>query len=322
MRILYAVDNFPVLSESYIRTELEFVRAQGVEIAVASEKHPGVSYPVDVNVTYCDVVSTVKRWKPDVVHVHWSNIVYRVASLDVPVTVRGHSFEFDPDVTHRHCSNANIKWIFLFPHQVSRCFPSPKIVPMTSAYSPTRYYPSDVKERLVFRSGAGLVGKDLDGFIRIAHVYKRLFPTAFCRFILAVTAPDQPYAHHLENLNRSLGSPVELLRDISHEENAALTRRASVYLRSHDPEAHLYGMPVSIAEALATGCTVVARDCPEARNYIEESGRFYKTHEEAAREIGKALSDRPNPQSIARAQAFRDDVVLPPLVEAWRRIKP
>lgn len=322
MRILYAVDNFPVLSESYIRTEIEFAKTQGIEIAVASEKRPPVYYPVDVDVTYGDVASTAKRWKPDVIHVHWSNIVYRVASLEIPVTVRGHSFEFDPDVTLRHCTNTNIKRIFLFPHQVPLCRPSPKISPMTAAYSPVRYWAGQTKEPMVFRVGAGLVGKDINSFIEIAHVYKRLHSSMPCKFLLAVTRPDPGFASHLINLNKMLGDPVEILFNISHEESAHLMRRASIYLRGHDPEGHLYGMPASIAEALASGCTVIVRDCAHARSYVGTVGYFYDSNEGAALMIRQLLSDKPNIASITRAQAFRADVVLPPLLEAWRQIKP
>lgn len=322
MRVLYAVDNFPILSESYIRTEMEFVRAQGVEVAVASEKRPDVSYPVDVSVTYGEVEATVKRWKPDVIHVHWSNIVYRVASLGVPVTVRGHSFEFDPDVTDRHCGNVNIRRIFLFPHQVALCRPSPKLTPMTSAYSTARYSAGETKEAMVYRVGAGLVGKDLDGFIYVAARFKEMYPETACRFVLAVTTPDSIYAASLKNLNGMMKKPVELLLNISHEQSADFMKRASIYLRSHDPSAHLYGMPISIAEALASGCTVIVRAGNHAKSYVGDAGYFYEPYASAALLIRQLLSDKPNQASLERAKLFRDDVVLPPLVDAWRQVKP
>lgn len=321
IRILYVLDRFPTLSESYIRTELEFVLSQGdIEIFIVSEKHPDVGYPISWDVAYGSAGSAAAAWKPDVIHVHWLNVAGRAVDLGVPVTVRGHSFEFSSGVVDRLRVHPSVRRIFLFPHQIERCnLPSTKLTPMTAAYNPARYYPGGPKRAMTLRIGAGLHGKGIEEFIRIAAIHRARHPSE-CRFVLVITAADPSYDNILTNLNYSLGGPVEILHNVSHERCAELIREASVCLRGHDPQSHVYGMPVSIAEAMASGCTVVAREAPEARAYAGSASLFYSSEEEAAEKVQQALSTVPNAAAISWAQQFRSDRVLPPLVEEWRRI--
>lgn len=321
MRVLYALDNFPVLSESYIRTELEYVRSQGVEVKITSEKAPTVTWdcqePVESGV---GIAATVAReWKPDVIHVHWTNIVDRVWDLGIPVTVRGHSFEFNPQQVSRVVDHASVRKVFLFPHQTRVCAPSPKIESMACAYSPERYFRDPTTPKtLVTRIAAGLPGKDLEGFIRIAAKLRT------ASFVLAITTPFEWYVKKLQDLNTQLGGAALIVHNYSHDECANLMRQTVVYLRGHDLAGHPYGMPVSIAEAMACGCFVVGLDDPDghAREFIGDAGVVYTGEDEAALLIANHLKHglaywKP---AVEHAELFRADRVLPRLLYAWGKI--
>lgn len=328
MRILYSVDNFPVLSESYIRTEIEYVLTQGgFEVKIVSERIPSEKWACAWDVVYGAEArrALVRDWKPNAIHVHWSNAVDRVLDLGVPVTIRGHSFEFDASVTARHVAHPLVRKIFLFPHQFVRCVPSTKLAPMTVAYNPVLYFhdPAVKKIPLVFRAAAGLANKDLEGFIRIADLYQRQASAPRAEFVLAITTPVALFLAELDRLNQKLGCPVKILHNIPHDACAIMMREAAVYLRSHEPKGHFYGMPASIAEAMASGCFVVGRDSPEAKAYIGNAGVLYQNEPEAVRLIEVFLRSgaRLWEPSLERAKQFRSECVLPPLLDAWRAIQ-
>lgn len=326
IRVLCLVDNFPVNSESYIRVELEYVVSKGIDVAVAAAKSSGASYPappgVKVFYGHDSAEQAKKVFKPDLVHVHWANIVSRVYPLGLPITVRGHSFEWNSKLSSVIAAHSQVKKLFVFPGQINKCAPSPKILPLPVAYSHYRFsYAGTHKRPLVFRAAAGLPGKGLEEFLEIAQRVRRMID---CEFVLAMSTPTPVYTAHLVALNERLGCPVELLTNLSHEECADWMREAKVFLRGHDPASHSYGMPISVAEALASGCIVVARECPEAVDYIGNAGFFYKDLDEGVSKTIDALKVDPAcPQvavSLEMAKLYRDDAVLPSLIAAWKEI--
>ena len=62
--------------------------------------------------------------------------------------------------------------------------------------------------------------------------------------------------------------------------------QAGIYVHTAKPPETEYGtpigMPVSIAEAMATGAHVLVRDIPELRAYVGDAGATYRDGEEAA----------------------------------------
>jgi glycosyltransferase involved in cell wall biosynthesis len=126
--------------------------------------------------------------------------------------------------------------------------------------------------------------------------------------------------------NRSMGSPVDIRIQLSHADTAALSRRASIYLHTYsttDP----YGMPISIAEAMASGSYIVGWRCPAAEAYIGEAGATYATEDQAVafiRETERWSEEdwlRAEVRSIDRAFArFVDSTVLRPMLDDWLAI--
>ncbi len=84
-------------------------------------------------------------------------------------------------------------------------------------------------------------------------------------------------------LNQDLGRPVQILTDLLHLEVADLVGRAGIYLDTYvDDEAVPFGMPVSIAEAMATGGFVLCRRLNCAAEYVSNPGRLYDSEGMAA----------------------------------------
>jgi glycosyltransferase involved in cell wall biosynthesis len=194
---------------------------------------------------------------------------------------------------------------------------------MPVAFDPVRYFPTERKDPLlVMRASLAAPAKGLTTFLEIAARHgSHRFVLFACRSI--------GYPQHLDELrelNRSLGDPVDLRVDRPYDEVEAVVREAGVYL--HTPTlTEPYGMPISIAEAMATGCFVIARRCPGSAAYVGEAGALYDADGEASAVLEEtaAWSDerwqRARLASIDRAfDRFASDRVLRPLLEDWARL--
>lgn len=327
MKVLYALGNYPQLSESYIEAEIDFVLKAGVDVQVWSTHHnpsPAVAQvPVHRNL----LIDAVSTFKPDILHVHYLIFARRFEwdlgpNLKLPITVRAHSFDFS-DLTATATFNIpRVKKVYLFPH-LARRVPHEKTVALPVAFNAGLHRPAENKvDDMVLRLAAGKPGKGLEGIFSIA----RLCPRHEFTVGIAKVTGFEGYFHKLNLLNVGLAKPVKLMVDVPSEKAVALTAQAGIYLDTSDPSAHHFGMPISIAEALATGSTVLIRDSMEAREYAGDAAFYYSTPEEAAAIINSlsAMSDEAKrlqrERAIAQAQLYTTDAVLPRLLHDWEEL--
>lgn len=326
MKVLYVLWNYPQLSETYINAEIAFVIAQGISVEVWTEFPRNHELPVQCPVHSGSLQAAIAAVHPDLIHFHYLVQVDRYVQdlpADVPVTVRGHSFDWSVALALRIAELPMVKKIFLFP-AFARRVPHPKITDLPVAYSTSRFQPASGKERrLVLRLSAELLTKGLADVFHVA----RLLPEY--RFILGVArcgSPNGYGAREIGDMFRLLntGNIVDLRVDLSWGEAAALTHQAGIYLHTADLNNLPYGMPISIAESLATGSLVLSRQAPEAAEMLGKAGRLYTCPEGAAAIIleSATMSDEAwagiRDEAVSRAQAFADTSVLPKLVAEWR----
>lgn len=326
LKVLYALWHYPQLSESYARTEIATVRRMGVEVEVWSEEDVAAPFVSEVPVHRGTLRDALARVKPDLVHSHWLDMAEKysedVRAAGLPLTVRGHGFEFSPALVARLDQNPTIKAAYVFPHFVGQCpGVSDKIKPMPATFDPEYYQPSLNKDRsIVLRTGCALPTKDYSTLMEVA----RLCPDHQFVLVLCTAYKLEEYIDEIIALKNRLDAPVEIHRDLQLEEVAPLMARAGIYLHTSGPA---FGMPVSISEAMATGSCIIARRCPGAVDYIQEAGYFYDTPEEAAALIDQTArwTDQQwrqcHRRSIERAySSFASTEILQSIVADWRRI--
>lgn len=321
MKVLYALLNYPQLSETYIEAEMEYAIDRGVDVHVWAPltRHPDAPTPRPVD--RGPFAEVLRRVKPDVVHIHWlvAALSYAEQAAPLPVTVRGHSFDFSVARAARVAAIPNVKRIYLFPHFAAACQPSPKITPLPVAFSPRLHYPAPTKTRsLVLHLGAGLPGKGIDDFIEIA----RRCPEH--EFLLGVARAGGPGEGFVDELRKRIhGVPVRILTDVPREEAAQFTRMAGIYIHTSDPKSHPFGMSISIAESMATGAFVLVRDREGVRDYVAGGAAIYPSVDEAVGLVnGTVAWDEPHWTRTAfratdRAARFQAPLVLERLITDW-----
>lgn len=324
LRVLYAVANYPQLTETYIRSEIATLRRWGVEIEVWSDDpEPRSPYPAEVPVHHGSLPDAIARFQPELLHVHWLSKGKRYCDIarqaGLPMTVRGHSFEFATRTVHKLAKHPAVGSIYLFPHFAKQLAEHPKIHAMTSAFNSEFFFPAEKNRSLVVRTGAGKPTKGLMSFLEIA---------SRCpdhQFVLALgLLPNMDrFVGQLLERNRQLGSPVTIRQNLSNEEAAALVREAGIYLHTYGDE-EPFGMPVSIAESLATGCFTLVRDLPGAAEYLGGAGELYRDVNDAVRCIQGTAKWSEFEWQAAQARVIKsanerlaDGIVLRPLLDDW-----
>jgi glycosyltransferase involved in cell wall biosynthesis len=329
-RVLYAIWQYPQLSETYIESEIRCMLRWGVHAEVWRKRAPTSPHPPSVPIHDGSLVDAVHRVQPDIIHIHWVGFVtmqaQTLAQLGVPVTVRLHGFDTTPDSGRALLALPWVRAVYGFPHHLSlieRAHPKLRGVP--AVFDTTLFRPHAEKDRrMVLRASAALPSKELPFFFELA---KRL---PDYRFVLAaITCSDsESYPESLRDLHRQTNSPCQLLFDVQHDELAPLMAQAGIYVHTAKPPGTEHGtpigMPVSIAEAMATGAYVLVRDLPELRDYVGPAGAVYRDVDDAAKIIA-ATASWPE-QAWKRAwltatdRAFTrhaDEVALRPIFEDW-----
>jgi Glycosyl transferase family 2 len=329
-RVLYVLWQYPQLSETYIEGEIRCMLRWGADVEVWREKKPQSPYTPSVPVHDGSLADAVRCVQPDVIHVHWLGYVTQreelLGKLGVPVTLRLHGFDTTPEDCRAILEKPWILAVYGFPlhvEAVNREHPRLRAVP--AAFDSTLFRPFAEKDRrLVLRTCAALPSKDIPLFFEVANRLPEY------RFVLsAVTCTHgENYADMLRDLRRQMNSPCELMFDVQHEDLVPLVEQAGIYLHTVKPpgteHATPIGMPVSIAEAMATGAHVLVRDLPELGAYVAEAGTIYRDADHAAAIIA-STAQWPEQRwktgwmaSVDRAFLnHADEIALRPIFEDW-----
>lgn len=326
LRVLIVSDSYPQLSENYIDTEVAWLTARGVEVHVMSLRDPGAPGRAAAPVHRGSAAAVIDEVLPDVVHVHWLHTIAAVAEAvterGLPVTIRGHSFDFSDTAWRSVAELPCVRRIYLFPHFVDRLPEAmkEKAAKLPACFNSRRIRPGSVKDRrLVLRAGASLDSKDLETFFAAA----RRLPDYRFVLVLARIAHLPGVADKFIDLNRRLGNPVEMHFNLQYEAMAELYARAGIYLHTTDL-AYPFGMPVSIIEAMASGAAIIMRRTPDAAIYASPGVLSYDDADGAVACVSEAgewpeheWRQRTNANIERAFGSFADDRVLPQMLSDW-----
>jgi glycosyltransferase involved in cell wall biosynthesis len=322
MRVLYLLWNYPQISETYIDAEIGYAIGCGIDVHVWSTacRHPNLIPSCEVH--RGTLADTLAKVKPHIVHCHYlplAEAYHGSVPKGVPITVRGHSFDWSQETLRRVAGLNSVKRIYLFPHFAVQVKDVDKVRALPVAFRPRQQ--KDVKKdrRLVLRLAAALPTKGLQDFFAVAERLADDF-----RFVLGVSRAGSAddYPERLVEMSRKMGGIVDVRIDVLPDDAWDLYRKASIYLETSDPKGHPFGMPISIAEAWSEGMLVLARDGPDARRYVGEDF-CYSTVAEASELIADTREwsgddwDDEDSSSRRRAEPFQADRVLPTLIEDW-----
>jgi glycosyltransferase involved in cell wall biosynthesis len=267
------------------------------------------------------LAAAAHSFKPDVIHVYWSHFAEQnlgaLLATGVRVTIRGHGFDFSPDLIKRLMDRPEIERFYLFPRHAAALPSSSRVTAIPAAVPLERLRPGTKNRTLVLRASAALPTKGLELFVRAA---KRL--TSFTFVLCLARANDREFEDRFSAFVRKQGNPIDLRFDVPYDECFDLFREAGIYLHTSG-DSYPFGMPVSIAQALAAECFTLVRSVPGADEYLGVAGALYRDEDHAVEliEATGAWSEEDwmecREKAGGRARAYDAEAVLDPMYRDW-----
>ena len=327
MRILYVIQEYPLISQTYMKVELErVVRHHEVRIVAFDEAH--VSYQRHQPYTLLDdtkplsVDQLVGDFAPDRLHAHYiisaPLLAWAAKQLGVPFTIRAHSF----DVLDGHCADGKI--VEALNHSLCRgvlCFPFTVPILREAGVSPAKLVPCwpvvDVKRFAdhgpngdrVMNVGACIPKKGMRQYLELA---RRMPDVRFDLYALGYMVDE------MRRLNDALATPVSIVDPVEPEAMPAEYKQHRWLVYTASPKHSSVGWPMAIAEAQAAGVGVLMQNVrPDLADYVGP-GFLFDRIEEVERLIrGPVPEDR---REAGFVHAMRSDVDghIGLLYDLWR----
>lgn len=310
-RVLYLLQEYPQISETYIANELEAlwplcdIRIVARLEADSSYRHH-FPYTVIPREERDRLFAFAEDFRPDLVHAHYLHncgVAHNLAArVGARFTMRLHSFDvLGPlprtlptavaAINAPRCLGA-----LTFPFTIDRLVEAGVRREKLHAAPPVvrldRFRDRGPNGDAIMNTGAALPKKAMEGFIDLAATMPGR------RFNLYALGYD---AGALKDYNTSRGAPVHF---VPHVELRAMPREYKkhewlVYTAS--PEINTVGWPMAIAEAQASGVGVLMQAIrPDLAEWVGESGYMFRSLEEA-----RAIVSQPFPAE-RRERGFAD----------------
>jgi hypothetical protein len=335
LRVLYVVDQFPQISETYIRSEIEAVSPE-CDVRVISLREAGAPYRSAVEYRVLRdaglIHEVISEFRPHVLHGHWLQQTRILAYLGgyfedkanfppIPFTIRAHSFDtLDPEgkfireaapfINSDFCLGV-LSFPFTRPLLERGGVRGAKIFDCYPVVNFRRFYDTSPNGDAVMNVGACLPKKRMEDFLELA----KLLPDK--EFNLYAMGYDSAKFHRL---NAAMGHPVNLVPPVEPENMLAEYKKHKWLVYTASKEMNTVGWPMSVAEAQAAGLGVCLPNIrPDLRTYLGKSGFLYNSVSEAA-----DIISRPYPEEMRQAgfeQARKSDIFehKKTLLELWRQ---
>lgn len=332
-RILYLLREFPQISQTYIKTELEalddrydvkVLSLQQVDIAEPEHR------PFELAPQMDQILKVIREFKPKLIHTHYmimGNLTGQVAeAAGLPFTLRSHSF----DVLETGGAHARPEWVstrdyvrrdnclavlcfpFLRAPLTEFGVPADKLVDVPPVIAFERFHDEGPNGPAIMNMGAVRPKKQMQDFVELS----RLLPQKQFNLYAMGYNVDQLRAY-----SESRQGPLNFVPPLSHNAMPAEYKKHEWLVYTAHPSMKSVGWPMAVAEAQAAGVGVcLAHIRPDLKDYVGEAGYLY-TDLAKVRE----LISGPVPQAMRKAgfeQAKKSDIRghIHKLTDVWDKI--
>jgi hypothetical protein len=327
-RVLYFVLEYPQISETYIKTEIDRVK-RDFSVSVVAAGPADLAYsdhePFEAlkAVNQVTLSAAVRKYRPDIIHGHYFHLAPVLAFLareaGTYFTVRTHSFDV---LQPGKLQNANViaavkdavcRGVLCFPfladRLVSAGVPATKIVPCWPVVDVAKFRNRGPNGPDIMNVGAALPKKDMNLFVDLA----KEFPTArFNLYMLGYNAAAiEAYAH-------ATGSPVNVVPPVQPSNMPAEYKKHRWLVYTASKQLGTVGWPLSVAEAQASGVGVLVQNIrDDLADYVGPGGYVFDTIEDARRIISRPFPEEKREAGFLHAEKSDIDSHIDLLYRLW-----
>jgi hypothetical protein len=346
LRVLYVLANYPQLSQTYIKNEIEaLLEEYEVDIVALSgpnpssqDQQPYTAYknhqPYSIENKVSHIVEKVKGFHPDILHTHWLNMAPLMQILarktGVPYTIRAHSFD---SLGHNDATNYLIylyNWLRSWPqfrgfkpqHAATQlnseyclgvlAFPFARPLLENAGISPKKIvecFPVVAYKKFLDKSPNGS---------RVMNVGACIPKKRMEDFIdLASNEPGREFdlysigyqTQRIVDYNHLKNNPVNIVKVLEPEEMPAEYKKHQWLVYTADRAFDTVGWPMAVAEAQAAGVGVCLPNIrPDLQNYLGGAGYLYDSLDQVAKIIRSDVPDEM--RELGFEQSKKSDIEL------------
>lgn len=284
-RVMYVVRNFPQISQTYIRSEIEALRDDW-EISVVTLTKPNLPYarcvPFRVIADPAEIREAIEEFRPDVIHSHYLNQADTLSALiaqgvTVPFTFRAHSFDTlgpgaelvrhaAPLIAHRQCLGV-LTFPFTRPIFEAAGILPEKIVDCYPVVNYPLFYDRSPNGDGVMNVGAAIPKKRMEDFVDLAAQRPGI---AFDLYALGHIVAQ------LADYNAAKGNVVRIVPPVEPDQMPREYKQHRWLVYTASREMGTVGWPMAVAEAQASGVGVCMPNLrPDLREYVGPAGYLY-----------------------------------------------
>jgi glycosyltransferase involved in cell wall biosynthesis len=326
-RLLILLQEYPQISETYIKNELE-VLATEFELEILAMLPANAPYRDRFPCLYltqnnqANVVEYLRRWKPQAIHSHYMKMLplaFKFASLfNIPFTVRAHSFDvldgYLATLDKQIFQSEHLKGILCFPpfadNLMRAGMPASKIVPANPVIDVRKFFTGKAADaQAVMNVGAALPKKNMDEYIELS----KLMPeTVFRLYGLGYDTAT------LKAKNAQWGGRVEFVPPVEPEHMPAQYQRHRWLVYTASKSMATVGWPMAIAEAQASGLGVAMQNIrPDLRDYCGPSVIMFDHVSELVGVVDNPPSDEHLEKGFQNSRRFDFQNQMPMLTALW-----
>jgi hypothetical protein len=330
LRVLYIHNQFPQISETYIKSEIEAVKDE-CEVLVIGLDNPDIAYknhaPYRIIGDWDKIVEAIEEFRPDVLHCHWLYNIWKVdyfaKQTNIPYTIRAHSFDILMNPAQHHLDAVPLinddlcLGIIVFPFgrmplenigirgdKLHDCYP---------VVNYRRFYDRSPNGDAIMNVGACLPKKKMIDFLKLAALVP---DTDMNLYALGYDVGK------IDRLNQSMGTDVNIIPAVEPDDMPAEYKKHRWLVYTASPKIGTVGWPMAIAEAQASGVGVcMANLRPDLREYVGPCGFIFDSLSEVADIVSKPF---PNElREIGFEHARKSDVFEHKtiLMNLWRKAR-
>jgi glycosyltransferase involved in cell wall biosynthesis len=309
LRVLYILQEFPQISQTYIRSEIEALR-DNFELRIVSLSRPNVPYknhhPFQLIKDAETIEELILEFKPDILHSHWLTMTRTVSyfagcfstyryKANIPFTIRAHSFdildyngkyvkESAPFINSDLCLGL-LSFPYTRPILEKEGINGSKIFDCYPVVNYRRFYDITPNGDDIMNVGVNLPKKGMEDFLKLA---KEVANLKFNLYALGFQAEE------IEQLNKEMGYPVRIIPPVQPESMLPEYKKHRWLVYTASRKYNSVGWPMAVAEAQAAGLGVCVPNIrPDLKEYVGNAGFLYNSISEV-----KDLISKPYPTEM------------------------
>lgn len=336
-KILYIIQEYPQLSQTYIQVEMNTLLKNGYDIRVIALKkanHAASQHlPYDIISDVKEIINYAKQYKPDIIHTHWVYthlpLIFKVAkTLQIPYTIRSHSFDvlkrerslkkriktYLKKMRYRYIINHPLcKGVLAFPFAkkilIRSGISANKIVESPPVVDFERFYDRSKNGTDIINVGAGFAKKNFTAYM---HLAKKMDKLSFNLYSIGYKSAD------ILEKNKELGMPITMREAVEFADMPPIYKKSGWLVYTADAKTATVGWPLAALEAMASGTGVCLPNIrPDIKDYIGDAGIVYSNISELEDIIDKPVPNTMREKGFELAEKYDIKKQIHLLTDLW-----